>query len=356
MTVKCFRVLLLALVLTSVRAWAASVEDWSSTGSGNTGTFADDKGSKISFQSVDGPKAGEKAFLIDANSVQDGYCGVWHNVEVNLSKATTIKWMAKADPPSTLTLTMIDANKAQYVAKVSIVSKDWAEVTIPITAFELNKYYQPEGVDTNKPLDLSKVLGFSFAPEGKGAVKFWLGPIASVEENPKEKEKAKAEAKKSAPKGNVILQDFEATDEGLGDVWKDEKGTTIDLTYKPAPKKDKPADRTVNLKFNLTAGGWCGMWYRAGSNWDGVDCAGAKSLVVKVFSEKPLEFGISLEDVNKLKFDGVTPTATTGGRWETVTIPMDSLPSDFSIVKTFNVYMKTPGENLLAIDTITIVR
>jgi len=356
MTVKCLRVLLLAFVLTAVRAWAAPVEDWASAAPANTGTFADDKGSKISFEVVEGAKTGEKAFRVEANPVQDGYCGVWHNVDVNLSKAVTIKLMAKADPPSTWTLTITDANKAQYVAKISVASKDWAEVAVPITAFELNKYYQPEGVDTNKPLDLSKVSSLGFAPEGKGAVKVWFGTIASVEEDVKAKEKAKVEAKKSAPKGNVVLQDFETAEDGLGGVWKDEKGTTIDLTYKAAPKKDKPADRTANLKFNLTAGGWCGMWYRAGSNWDGVDCAGAKSMVVKCFSEKPMEFGISLEDVNKLKFDGVTPTATTGGRWEAVTIPMDSLPEGFSIVKTFNVYMKTPGENLLAIDTITVVR
>jgi hypothetical protein len=351
--------LLLVSALTTVCAWAAPVEDWTSAAPANTGTFADDKGSKITFEVVAGAKPGEKAFLIDVFSIQGGYCGVWHNVDVNLSKASAIKLMAKADPPSTVSLSITDANKVQYVTSVSIPSKEWTEVTIPIASFEQNKYFQPEGADQTKPMDLSKVSAMGFGPGGTGAAKIWLGVLNQETAETKaaeKKEKTKGEdGKKVASKGNVVLQDFSATDDGLGGVWKDEKGSTIELTYKAAKKKDKPEDRMAIIKFNLTAGGWCGIWYRAGSNWDGVDLSGAKKIIAKVFTEKPLEFGISSEDANKVKFDVVSPT-TTGGRWENVTIPLDNIPAEFGTAKTFSIYMKTPGENVLSIDTITVVR
>jgi hypothetical protein len=362
MAVKWLRVLLLALALTTVKAWAGSVEDWTSTASGNTGSFADDKGSKISFEVVDGAKSGEKAFLIDANEVQGGYCGIWHNVDVNISKATALKFMAKADPPGSLSFSITDANKVQYVTTVNIASKDWAEVTVPISSFEQNKYYQPEGADKTKPMDFSHVPGMGFGPAGVGAQKIWLGVITPVEAEAKSEaksdggKKAKGDDKKGASKKvEVVLQDFDVDDPGLGGVWKDDKGTTIELTYKAAKKKDKPEDRMAVLKYNLTAGGWCGMWYRAGSTWDGVDCTGATAIVAKVYTEKPMEIGFSSEDANKVKLDTASPT-TTGGRWETVTFPLDNMPKEFGLLKTFNIYMKTPGENVLSIDTITLVK
>lgn len=35
---------------------------------------------------------------------------------------------------------------------------------------------------------------------------------------------------------------------------------------------------------------------------------------------------------------------------------MDSLPDGFGTVKTFNVYMKTAGENVLSIDQIVVIK
>jgi len=77
-------------------------------------------------------------------------------------------------------------------------------------------------------------------------------------------------------------------------------------------------------------------------------------IVARVYATKALDFGISLEDTAKLKFDGVA--STSGGKWETVTIPMTGLPAGFALVKTFNVYMKTPGEATLSIDQIAVVK
>jgi hypothetical protein len=357
MTGKSLWMMLLVMTLTAARAWAAPVADWKNVSASNTGGFVDDKGSIASYQSVEGQTKEEKALALELRQNPGGFCGVWHDTAVDLSKATYLRFMAKADPPCTLQFTLTDANKAQFVASVAIPSADWIEVKLPLTSFELNKYYQAEGVDTNKSMDPALLLGMGWSLSASGASKVVLGPIqASLPET-----KAQAAVSKKAPKTGgkpvtLVMQEFDSTDEGLGGVWKDEKGTTLELSYKAAPKKDKADDRTCNLAFNLVAGGWCGMWYRAGSNWDGVDFTGAKSLVVKAFTAKPLEFGISLEDVNKVKYDAVTPVATTGGRWENVVIPLDNAPAELALVKTFNLYMKTAGENLMSIDTITVVK
>lgn len=355
---KVFRVVAMAFAWTiSAQAWPASpLTDWGSLKTGDTTTYADDQGSRASFNVVEGPQAGVKAIQMDFHQTAGGYCGIAHDGVGDLSKALTLTFQAKADPPGSFFLTIVDAKKTQYVAKVTVSSKDWAEVAVPLVSFEPNKYYQPEGADTSNPLDPAKAPGIGFAPAAPGDARFFLGPIAQVVDDPVARAKALEAKRKAAPKGDSLLQDFAVPDDGLGGTWKDDKGSTLEMTFRATPKKDKADDRTCYLKYNLVDGGWCGIWYRAGTTWDGVDFTTAKALVAKVFSEKPLIFGVSLEDVNKHKVDTVLTTPTTGGRWENVVLPLENLPEDFSVVKTFNVYMKTPGENLLAIDTLTVKR
>jgi hypothetical protein len=167
-----------------------------------------------------------------------------------------------------------------------------------------------------------------------------------------------APASSTASKGTtVILQDFAFSDPTLGGAWKDEKGSRIDLSYKPAKKRDHAGDKALVVHYNMALGGHCGFWYRAGNDplWRGVDCSKGRSIQFRIYTSKPAEFTLSLEDINKLKFEGGTPT-TTGGKWETLTLSLTGLPKDFGVVKTFNLLMKTPGDITLSIDQIAIIK
>lgn len=356
-----FAALLFILSVASVPA--GTIEDWSNVSGGNTGTFADDTGSKISYEVTDGAKG--KAVKMQSELKEGGWCGIWHNVTLSCPKANALKFMAKAASPSQLSLSLTDANKVQYVTTVQISSKDWAEVTVPITAFEKNKYYTPEGAVLGKPMDLSNVPGIGLSPGAPGTSTLWVGAITYTEgaapAASTSSAAAPAEAKPAAStpaKGtSVVLQDFGFDDPKIGGAWKDDKGTKIDLSYKPAKKKENADDKALVVHYNLIQGGWCGFWYRAGDDpsWTGVDCSNGKAIVMKVYTSKPAEIGISLEDGSKLKFEGGTPTSV-GGKWETLTIPMTNLPKDFGVVKTFNTFMKTPGDITLSIDQIAVTK
>jgi len=334
-------------------AWAGNkVEDWSGLSGKNTGSFADSVGSKLTYSAVEGPVKGEKALQVDVLSKEGGYCGLWHNLDVDLSKAKALKFMAKSDPPGTLSLSITDANKVQYVVSVPVPSKDWAEVSVPFSSFEQNKYYQPEGADKSKPLDLTKVSGLGLGPGAAGAVVFALGPLTY--------EEGAAPAAKAGAKGGkavtLVLQDF-ATEVPDLSGWKDDKGSKIALSYKAAAKKANADDKMLIVDYDLTPGGWCGFFYQAGSSqgWEGVDFGGAKAMLVKMYTTKPVQFGISLEDADGVKFDGVSPV-TTGGKWENLLIPMTDLPKELGVVKGFNLYTKTPGPCTLSIDEILLVK
>ena len=265
--------------------------------------------------------------------------------------------MAKADALCQVNLSLTDANKMQYGASVSITSKDWAEVTLPFSSLEKNKYYTPDGAVTNKAMDLSKVPGMGLSPSAPGDSTVWIGALFPVEGAVAAAAPAAAVIPANLKGVTVVLQDFDVEDATTYGPWKDDKGSKIEITHQPAKKKDNPDDKMIVIHYNMIEGGWCGVWHRAGddASWGGVDLSNGKLIVLKVFTSKPMEIGVSLEDLNKLKFDGASNT-TTGGKWETVTIPMTGLSKDFSLVKTFNMYMKTPGDNTLSIDQITVVK
>jgi hypothetical protein len=339
-------------------ARAGTAEDWTNISTGNTGTFADSQGSTISYAIVDGPKSGEKAIKIAGDQKEGGWCGIWHNVDLNMAKANAVKFMAKADGPCSINISLTDANKMQYLAVAAIPSKDWTEVTIPISAFAVNPYYTPDGAIKGKPLDLSHVQGLSPGASGPGVFSFVVGPLTYTEGAALTKADVSNEAaKNTAVKGvTVILQDFGIDDPKIGGAWKDDKGSKIAISYTPAKKKDNPDDKAIVIDYDLAQGGWCGVWYRAGDDpsWGGVDLSSGKVVAAKVFATKPLEFGVSLEDANKVKYDASFSAA--GGKWETLSMPMAGFPAAFTSVKTFNIYMKTPGEAKLSIDQIAVVK
>jgi len=105
--------------------------------------------------------------------------------------------------------------------------------------------------------------------------------------------------KPTGPDVKVLLQDF-AGDGAGASTWADSKGSAISFELKDAKKKSNADDKVLEVKYKHLEGGWCGVF--AGANGE-VDCSFAKALVVKVFSSKPLEFGISMEDLDKNKID-----------------------------------------------------
>src|SRR5262245_47580762 len=84
---------------------------------GNLGVAADKKGSRGSWTIDDGPKEGQRSLQIDYDLKPGGFVGAWHTTErLNLAKADGLRFMAKADPPGTIQLSMTDANEVSYIA------------------------------------------------------------------------------------------------------------------------------------------------------------------------------------------------------------------------------------------------
>ena len=94
---------------------AAVLQDWSTLDvSKDAGTFADSKGSKISFSLVPGPNEGQKALQISANLTDWG--GVWATLGKDLSKVKALKFKAKSSAPTYLMVGLNDDQKVQAIA------------------------------------------------------------------------------------------------------------------------------------------------------------------------------------------------------------------------------------------------
>jgi hypothetical protein len=68
-----------------------------------------------------------------------------------------------------------DANQNAYEARAPRTSgKGWETVSLPMSSFTLNEFYQPEGAKKDAPLDLSRVETFNVGPDTKGKHSFKL--------------------------------------------------------------------------------------------------------------------------------------------------------------------------------------
>ena len=164
---KKFLFLAAALLLIAPAAFAGMVEDWTGVTPGtNTGTYADNTGSKIDFAVDQGPNGG-KVLKITFTLVQGGYCGIWHNFAADMSKAGQLKFSAKCAVPGPIQVSLKDAFNVQYIAQAQ-VTKDWSEVSIPLNSFRKDPYYTPPEAVLGHPMDLSKTSGMNFAPQMVG--------------------------------------------------------------------------------------------------------------------------------------------------------------------------------------------
>jgi hypothetical protein len=157
---------------------AAAAERWQTVASGMVGVSADKKGSTGSWSVDDGPKPGQRSLLIEYDLKPGGFVSAWHTTErLNLAKADGLRFMAKADPPATVQLSMTDANEVSYIVVFQVPSKDWTEIRVPLAALDKNPNYQKPEARQGNPVDWSRTTSMGFDSRTDGHGKFWIGPV-----------------------------------------------------------------------------------------------------------------------------------------------------------------------------------
>ena len=359
----------LFFTLVSTAAYAGGVEDWTSATPGkDVGTFSDSEGTKVDIAVVEGPSAGQKAVQVTSNLVQGGYAGVWRNLgaPADLSKAGSLKFQAKATVPGEVEIDIQDANSVSYSTTVKITSAAWSEVTVPLSAFQLNATYQPPEAVQGKPEDLSQVAKFSLGIHIVGPVVVSVGPLtANGAAGPVGSPAAQTITAGGAP---LVIQDFTADDPKAGGTFADSDGSTFVYFVKDNPKK--PGAKFLQINFEEKNGGYCGMFYKTGNGWDGQDWTGGKAVQFLMYSKVPVAMEFNFKDKNNNQY-AATAASTQGTGWEKVQIPMGDFkldpyyttpdgvkgaPLDLSAVKSFNLQPKTAVKATIAVDGLEVIK
>ncbi|GEM_PF-528302 len=167
---------------------------------------------------------------------------------------------------------------------------------------------------------------------------------------------------------DLVFQDFSADDPKAGGTFADSNGSTF--VYSVQAKAGKPGGKYLVLRFNEVSGGYCGMFYRVGNDWNGQDWTGAKAVRFLLYSKVPQVMGFTFKDKNNNQYTADGPS-TKGTGWETVRIPLGSFkldpyytppdavkgaPLDLSAVKSFNFQPKTGIQATVALDGLTVVK
>jgi len=157
---------------------AVAAERWQTVAGGMLGVSADTKGSKGSWSLDDGPKPGQRSLLIEYNLKPGGFVSAWHTTErLNLEKADGLRFMARADPPATVQMSMTDANRVSYIVVFQVPSKEWTEIKVPLAALDKNANFQPPDSVQGKPVDWSRTTSIGFDSRTDGQGKLWIGPV-----------------------------------------------------------------------------------------------------------------------------------------------------------------------------------
>lgn len=333
------------------------LQDFSGDEEGAYSTWQDPKGSRIEFKVLKAPTnddKGNKDFQVIYKKVEGGWCGAfcragsdWDGVDVSWAKSVLVRVLAKQ--PVKFGLAMEDEDKKKFEVVVPVEKAGaWETVTVPVTA------------DTG---DLGKVMGFNVYLDSVGEGEFtidWIKVVKPADAKAAETSGgvgstplAKVEGLTG---GEVVLEDFSVEESGTVSAWKDEKGSVMEFEYKGTKKKSDPEDMMLVLNFRQIPGGWCGLWSRAGKDWNGLDCTGGKAVEVKVFASRPMEFGVSLSDETEKKIELSVPVGKSN-EWQTVQVPLSGAPAGFGKgVKGFNFFMKSPGKGTLAIDHVKVLK
>ncbi len=164
----------------SPAVFAAVIEDWSNVIPGtNAGTFADNLGSKVEFSTEAGPD-GTKAVKLTSTLVKGGWCGVWRSISADLSQNKFLKFKVKTSAPGQVQVALQDTYNVQYTASCPVSSKNWTEVTIPLSSFIKNPYYTPPNAVPGNPMDLSRTTSMNLSSFITGESVVEIGPIESA--------------------------------------------------------------------------------------------------------------------------------------------------------------------------------
>ena len=355
--------------------WADVIQDWTAPSSGMYGPYNDSTGSKVDFAFDNGPKGGQKALKITYNLVANGYVGVYSNTSADLSKSKSLKFMAKSTAPGGLIIAIKDGYNVQYFTKTAIPSKDWSEVDVPLASFAKDPNYTPPDAIPGHPMDLSKVSNLNFSPQTVGAGVVYIGPVESVGGGSSTKAAASSSSSPSgkAPgptdsKLGILALDFTNTDANVGSPMADSQGSSCKYILVDNPAK--PGSKYMKVDYNLVAGGWCGLYYRVGTTWDGEDWSKLSTIKMLVYSKTPITLTVCLKDKNNNQYR-VNAPSTEGNGWEKVEVPLDSFaldpyytppdaikgaPRDFSAVKQMQLQPQTGGKNTFAVDDVRVVK
>jgi hypothetical protein len=373
---KVLSLLTVGFLLQASAAFADVIQDWTSVQSGMAGTYQDSNGSKIDFTYDAGPKGSDKALKMTCNLVANGYLGVYTGGTWDLSKAASLKFMAKSTIPGDLQIAIKDTYNVQYITKVSIPSTDWSLVTVNLSSFTKDPYYTPPDAIAGHPMDLTKVGNLNFSPQMQGASVVLIGTIetagtAGAGSTNSTSTAATGSASSSAPAASTassgtstpILDCTGITDPKNGGTFQDTMGSTFTFTAKDNP--NKKGQQYLAITYELKQGGYCGMWCRAGgADWKGANLTGLKNISLMIYCKDPVVLGLALKDNNNNQYVADTPM-TSGGKWETVTVAISDFkldpyytppdakkgaPQDFSKVATFNIQPKTVGKFTVAVD------
>jgi hypothetical protein len=165
-----------------------------------------------------------------------------------------------------------------------------------------------------------------------------------------------------------VIQDFSTDDPKAGGTFADSTGSTFSYTVKA--NSNKPGAKFLVIAFNEVQGGYCGMFYHTGNNWDGQDWSAGQAVQMTVYSKVPVVIGFALKDKNNNQYTADAPS-TKGTGWETIQIPMSAFkldpyytspdgvkgaPLDLSSVKSFNLQPKTAVKATIAVDNLVVIK
>jgi hypothetical protein len=169
------------------RAGRLVVQDFVLLGKNAYGTFADkESGSKLTLETAKDAEGDSRVGVFQSDVRACGWCGSWIRAGETWEGQDwrgydKLTYKVYSEEPITLSFGFNDVNQNSYsVNAPKTQGKGWETVSIPMSSFGLNEYYQPEGAKKDAAKDLSKIETFNVAAMGKGRHAFKLKDIELV--------------------------------------------------------------------------------------------------------------------------------------------------------------------------------
>ena len=351
--------LTLALALSPCAAHATDLQDWL-TLDHSVGVYSDSAASTVVLSSVDGPAKGQKAVQVKASIIQWG--GLWAATLVepsDLSKVGGLHFRAKATTAVMLVVGLKDDKKIQAETAIRILPGEWQDFDLPLSSFKKGPWQEPDA-PKDGAFDAAKVTGLNFSPGHNGKADFTLGPISIVSGKVTAKTGLMQHQSKD---GQALAQDFEALEVGSFGTYVDDKGSKLEVSM--VADGD---NHVMAMSYDIKEGGWCGAWMRVGDGWGGMDWSSAKTLSLRVKSERPEQLSFAFNDANQCAYTVDLPI-TQGKGWETLSVPMKAFKLneyyqppqakkgaalDLTHIESCNVGLRTPGKGSVKVDDVAL--